>query len=56
MTEEQCDKELIVGSGDHAGVKWINGTCLACDFCQQAGESPVPESSQSEALLRSAAR
>jgi len=24
--------------GDHAGVKWINGTCLACDFCQQADE------------------
>lgn len=25
-------------SGEHAGVKWINGTCLACDFCQQADE------------------
>lgn len=24
--------------GDHAGVKWINGTCLQCDFCQQADE------------------
>lgn len=24
--------------GDHAGIKWINGTCLACDFCQQADE------------------
>jgi len=24
--------------GEHAGVKWINGTCLACDFCQQADE------------------
>jgi propanol-preferring alcohol dehydrogenase len=24
--------------GDHAGVKWINGTCLSCDFCQQADE------------------
>lgn len=24
--------------GDHAGVKWINGTCLACDFCQQSDE------------------
>merc|ERR1712029_183044 len=19
--------------GEHAGVKWINGSCLACDFC-----------------------
>jgi propanol-preferring alcohol dehydrogenase len=25
--------------GDHAGVKWINGSCLACDFCQQSGKS-----------------
>lgn len=24
--------------GDHAGVKWINGTCLSCDFCQQSDE------------------
>jgi len=24
--------------GDHAGVKWINGTCLNCDFCQQSDE------------------
>ncbi|KAJ4322713.1 alcohol dehydrogenase [Neodidymelliopsis sp. IMI 364377] len=24
--------------GDYAGVKWINGTCLACDFCQQSDE------------------
>merc|ERR1712072_794597 len=24
--------------GDHAGVKWINGSCLVCDFCQQSGE------------------
>jgi len=28
--------------GDHAGVKWINGTCLACDFCQQADEPLCP--------------
>lgn len=33
--------ELVhdVEIGDHAGVKWINGSCLACDFCQQSGES-----------------
>lgn len=24
--------------GDHAGLKWLNGSCLACDFCQQADE------------------
>lgn len=24
--------------GEYAGVKWINGTCLACDFCQQSDE------------------
>lgn len=24
--------------GDYAGVKWINGTCLQCNFCQQADE------------------
>jgi propanol-preferring alcohol dehydrogenase len=24
--------------GDHAGVKWLNGSCLACDFCQQSDE------------------
>ncbi|KAH6679525.1 hypothetical protein B0J14DRAFT_580977 [Halenospora varia] len=24
--------------GDYAGVKWINGSCLACGFCQQSDE------------------
>ncbi|TVY58034.1 Alcohol dehydrogenase 1, partial [Lachnellula cervina] len=24
--------------GDYAGVKWINGTCLNCSFCQQSDE------------------
>jgi len=24
--------------GDHAGVKWINGSCLQCNFCQQSDE------------------
>ncbi|EMC98009.1 hypothetical protein BAUCODRAFT_410661 [Baudoinia panamericana UAMH 10762] len=24
--------------GDYAGVKWINGSCLSCDFCQQSDE------------------
>lgn len=32
--------ELVtdVEIGDHAGIKWINGSCLACDFCQQMDE------------------
>ncbi|KAK8219400.1 alcohol dehydrogenase [Zalaria obscura] len=29
--------------GDYGGVKWINGTCLACDFCQQADEPLCPK-------------
>jgi len=24
--------------GDYAGIKWINGSCLQCSFCQQADE------------------
>jgi propanol-preferring alcohol dehydrogenase len=24
--------------GDKAGIKWINGTCLSCSYCQQADE------------------
>jgi len=24
--------------GDRAGIKWINGSCLACGFCQQSDE------------------
>ncbi|RHZ67321.1 zinc-dependent alcohol dehydrogenase [Aspergillus thermomutatus] len=24
--------------GDHAGIKWLNGSCLACEFCKQADE------------------
>ncbi|RMY74481.1 hypothetical protein D0863_03182 [Hortaea werneckii] len=33
--------------GEHAGVKWINGSCLACDFCQQADEPLCPKASLS---------
>lgn len=29
--------------GDHAGVKWLNGSCLACDFCQTADEPLCPK-------------
>lgn len=24
--------------GDHAGIKWLHGSCLACSYCQQAFE------------------
>ncbi|CAD6593202.1 MAG: Alcohol dehydrogenase [Alectoria sarmentosa] len=34
--------ELVqdVEIGDHAGIKWLNGSCLACDFCQ-TGDEPL---------------
>ncbi|MCJ1259114.1 alcohol dehydrogenase [Lignoscripta atroalba] len=32
------DQVKDVEIGDHAGVKWLNGSCLACDFCQQMDE------------------
>jgi len=36
--------ELVrdVEIGDHVGIKWINGTCLACTFCMQADEPLCP--------------
>ncbi|QKX54181.1 uncharacterized protein TRUGW13939_01265 [Talaromyces rugulosus] len=24
--------------GDHAGVKWLNGSCLSCEFCRKSDE------------------
>jgi propanol-preferring alcohol dehydrogenase len=24
--------------GDHVGIKWLNGSCLSCSFCQQSDE------------------
>ncbi|KAM4059239.1 alcohol dehydrogenase groES-like domain-containing protein [Hirsutella rhossiliensis] len=27
-----------VDIGDHAGIKWLNGSCLNCSFCHQADE------------------
>ncbi|KAL9099434.1 MAG: hypothetical protein Q9187_009500 [Circinaria calcarea] len=37
--------ELVtdVEIGDHAGIKWLNGSCLACDFCQQMDEPLCPK-------------
>ncbi|KAK3371349.1 chaperonin 10-like protein [Lasiosphaeria ovina] len=36
--------ELVkdVELGDHAGIKWLNGSCLACSFCMQADEPLCP--------------
>ncbi|KAI0138676.1 alcohol dehydrogenase [Hypoxylon sp. NC0597] len=36
--------ELVkdVEIGDYAGIKWLNGSCLQCSFCQQADESLCP--------------
>ncbi|ODV88641.1 hypothetical protein CANCADRAFT_27660 [Tortispora caseinolytica NRRL Y-17796] len=25
--------------GDYAGIKWLNGSCLSCEFCKHGGES-----------------
>lgn len=27
-----------ISIGDYAGIKWLNGSCLACSFCRQADE------------------
>lgn len=29
--------------GDHAGVKWLNGSCLACEFCRTSDEPLCPK-------------
>ncbi|KFY10379.1 hypothetical protein V491_07678, partial [Pseudogymnoascus sp. VKM F-3775] len=36
--------ELVseVKIGDHVGVKWLNGSCLSCSFCQAADEPLCP--------------
>jgi len=31
-------KDHDVKIGDYAGVKWLNGSCLACEFCRKADE------------------
>lgn len=37
--------ELVedVEIGEHVGVKWLHGSCLACEFCQQADEPLCPK-------------
>ncbi|KAG9228234.1 chaperonin 10-like protein [Amylocarpus encephaloides] len=32
------DNVYDIKVGDYGGVKWINGSCLSCDFCQQSDE------------------
>lgn len=29
--------------GDHVGVKWLNGSCLSCEFCRQSDEPLCPK-------------
>ncbi|KAL8945864.1 MAG: hypothetical protein Q9222_007656 [Ikaeria aurantiellina] len=29
--------------GEHAGIKWLNGSCLSCSFCQQSDEPLCPK-------------
>lgn len=33
--------------GDHVGIKWLNGSCLACSFCQQMDEPLCPHATLS---------
>lgn len=37
--------ELVTNAhiGDHVGVKWLNGSCLACEFCQNSDEPLCPK-------------
>src|SRR5690606_31379624 len=41
--------ELVeeVEIGAHVGVKWLNGSCLVCEYCQQADEPLCPKASLS---------
>lgn len=29
--------------GDYAGIKWLNGSCMSCEFCEESHESNCPE-------------
>jgi propanol-preferring alcohol dehydrogenase len=37
----ELSKEVELGS--HAGIKWLNGSCLQCSFCQSADEPLCPK-------------
>ncbi|OAQ65733.1 dehydrogenase-like protein [Purpureocillium lilacinum] len=36
--------ELVhnIKAGDHAGIKWLNSSCLSCSFCKQGDEPLCP--------------
>ena len=29
--------------GDYAGIKWLNGSCMSCEFCELSNESNCPD-------------
>lgn len=29
--------------GDYAGIKWLNGSCMGCEYCQQGAEPNCPD-------------
>ncbi|OUT20463.1 alcohol dehydrogenase 4, mitochondrial [Pichia kudriavzevii] len=29
--------------GDYAGIKWLNGSCMGCEFCEQGAEPNCPK-------------
>ncbi len=41
------DQVHDIAIGDHVGVKWLNGSCLACSFCRQMDEPLCPEATLS---------
>ncbi|CRK13955.1 hypothetical protein BN1708_017207, partial [Verticillium longisporum] len=44
MGDWPLDTKLpLVEIGDHAGVKWLNGSCLACPHCLNADEPLCPK-------------
>lgn len=38
MVVAKGDLATEIEVGDHVGIKWINGSCLSCEFCQTANE------------------
>ncbi|RHZ44480.1 zinc-dependent alcohol dehydrogenase [Aspergillus thermomutatus] len=43
MVVAKGDLATEIDIGDHAGIKWINGSCLSCEFCQNADEPLCPK-------------
>jgi alcohol dehydrogenase, propanol-preferring len=38
VTKGDLVKDHDVAIGDHFGVKWLNRSCFACEFCRKADE------------------